>query len=119
MPKFKKHKHSAKPGQNESSEISKEHDQTFDCYTFFTDVLQLKDEHSFPERDSWACTFLRNNRGPSNQPRDRENKEKEARSCLASRNLWLETNDWCPAVNIVNLKQCFDFQGTTLQGHIA
>ena len=108
MPKSRKKKHSDKPVRKGSSGISKKHDQTFDCYTFFTDVLQLKDEHSFPERDSWACTFLRNNRASSSQPRDGQNKEKEARSFLASRYPWLKVSDWCPAVNIVDIKQCRD-----------
>ena len=104
MPQFKKQKHSAKSGQKGSSKDSWKSKQVLDYYKFFTEVLQLQDQqHSFPERDSWIRTVLRNNPDSSNQP---SNQEEENRLLLLIRYVWLDVIGWCPGTSIIDIPQC-------------
>ena len=108
MPHSKKQKHSAKHRQKGSSKTSMERDQTFDYYKFFTDVLQLQDGHSFPERDYWTRTFLflQNKHTSSDQARRQSNQEKYVRGFLSRRYLWIDDNDLFPGANMVDIQQC-------------
>ena len=108
MPHSKKQKHSAKHPQKGSSKTSRERDQMFDYYKFFTDVLQLQDGHSFPERDYWTRTFLflQNKHTSSDQARRQSNQEKHVRVFLSRRYLWIDDNDLCPGATIVDKQKC-------------
>ena len=111
MPHSKKQKHSAKHRQKGSSKTSRERDQTFDYYKFFTDVLQLQDGHSFPERDYWTRTFLslQNKHTSSDRASRHSSQENHVCEYLMCRYLWLDAgSNLCPGANIVDIQQCRD-----------